>query len=318
MIYAGIDEAGYGPLLGPLCVGVSAFRIDADADAAPAPIDLWKLLAAAVCKKPKDTRRRIAVADSKKLKSNGKSPLVHLERGVLTFSCDDAPTSDEQLFARLGVHARTSRATPWHAHPQSLPVSHTSDEIAIARNLLIGALARSGARIEHFGVSALDAPAFNAIYESLRNKARVNLSLVLDAIRTIDLMRGDQPAFIAVDRQGGRSDYAGELEAHIARGAAVNIMHEDHERSAYCVGENLVISFEVEAEERHLPVALASMGAKYVRELSMRRLNAFFAQRMEGLHPTAGYVEDGRRYLAEVKPILHAESIPERDFVRMA
>ena len=95
-------------------------------------------------------------------------------------------------------------------------------------------------------------------------------------------------------------------------------MHEDHERSAYCVGENLVISFEVEAEERHLPVALASMGAKYVRELSMRRLNAFFAQRMEGLHPTAGYVEDGRRYLAEVKPILHAESIPERDFVRMA
>jgi hypothetical protein len=49
----------------------------------------------------------------------------------------------------------------------------------------------------------------------------------------------------------------------------------------------------------------------------MRRLNAFFTARMPSLAPTAGYVEDGRRYLAEVKPILAAEAIREQDFVRV-
>ncbi len=316
MIYAGIDEAGYGPLLGPLCVGATAFRVRNESRAVP--VDLWQLLSAAVCKKPKDPRRRIAIADSKKLKGHGKAPLAHLERGVLACAGLDAPTVDEDLFTHLGIHPRASRSTPWHALPQSLPVSLTHGELAIARNLLAGACARSDTLIEHISVSALEAPAFNALYESLQNKARVNLSLVFDAIRNIDLLRGDEPAFIAVDRQGGRSDYAHELREHVARGAVVTVLHEDGERSTYSIGESLVISFEVEAEERHLPVALASMGAKYVRELSMRRLNAFFTQRMPGLHPTAGYVEDGRRYLKEVKPILTAESIPERDFVRRA
>jgi ribonuclease HII len=97
----------------------------------------------------------------------------------------------------------------------------------------------------------------------------------------------------------------------------VRTIVEDGERSTYEIGEGLVLSFEVGAEERHLPVALASMGAKFVRELSMRRLNAFFTARMPSLAPTAGYVEDGRRYLAEVKPILAAEAIREQDFVRV-
>ena len=59
------------------------------------------------------------------------------------------------------------------------------------------------------------------------------------------------------------------------------------------------------------------MAAKFTRELSMRRLNAYFSERLPDLEPTAGYVEDGRRYLAEVKPILAREAIPERDFVRV-
>ena len=36
-----------------------------------------------------------------------------------------------------------------------------------------------------------------------------------------------------------------------------------------------------------------------------------------GLAPTAGYVEDGRRFLAEVKPILLREAIPEAEFARV-
>ena len=323
MIYAGVDEAGYGPLLGPLCVGLSAFRL-ADAEIGPrgggAP-DLWELLSRGVCRKPKDARRRVAIADSKKLKSGGKQPLIHLERGVLAFLGGDTPRDDGEYLARLGVSPRLTRATPWHARALPLPVAVTEGEVAIARNLVLGAMDGAGCAIEALGVSALDAPAFNALYGELRNKAQVNMSLVFDAVRRVDLLRGESPAFVAVDRQGGRADYTRELEGHVARGAAITTLLADDERSVYRIDADgsapLFVAFEVGAEERHLPVALASMAAKYTRELSMRRLNAYFSERLPDLEPTAGYVEDGRRYLAEVKPILAREAIPERDFVRV-
>jgi len=313
VIYAGIDEAGYGPLLGPLCVGASAFRVAGDLSAPP---DLWSAMASGVCRKPRDARRRVAVADSKKLKSAGKQPLVHLERGVLAFVARETAT-DAELFMELGVHARAARATPWHALELPLPECLTRGEVAVARSLVRRALERGGAELAHLSVSALDAPAFNALYRDLDNKAHVNMSLVFEAARQLDLLRGDEPAFLAVDRQGGRSSYRRELEEHVARGERVRILEETDDRSTYEVGGGLVVSFEVGAEEQHLPVALASMAAKWVRELFMRRLNAFFIARAPGLEPTAGYVEDGRRFLAEVKPILARESIPEAEFARV-
>ena len=327
VIYAGIDEAGYGPLLGPLCVGLSAFQLreagpDAEPDAGNAmPPDLWKRLARGVCRKPKDARRRIAVADSKKLKSGGKQPLVHLERGVLAFLGGATPRDDAEYLARVGISPRASRASPWHGRALPMPIAVSEGDAAIARNLAAAAMATGDAPLATLGVAALDAPAFNALYGELGNKAQVNMSLVFDAVRRVDLLRADQPAFVAIDRQGGRGDYVAAIEAHVARGSPVVTIHEDDERSIYRVGSDdappFVIAFEVGAEERHLPVALASMAAKYTREVSMRRLNAYFSERLPGLEPTAGYVEDGRRYLAEVKPILARESIPERDFVRV-
>ncbi len=115
LIYAGIDEAGYGPLLGPLCVGASVFRIEDWSEGEQAP-NLWKLLSTSVCRSPTDKRRRIAVDDSKALKLPNDSPkhhpLTHLERGVLTFlnvlAREDGaavghPAHDLDLFSRLGA-----------------------------------------------------------------------------------------------------------------------------------------------------------------------------------------------------------------------
>ncbi|MFM7259011.1 MAG: hypothetical protein ACKO3W_00265, partial [bacterium] len=324
VIYGGIDESGYGPLLGPLCVGASAFRLPDGlralrSDGAPDldALDLWKHLELAICRKPKDPRRRIAVADSKKLKSAGKQPLIHLERGVLAFAPSAPHANDAALFEALGVQTRASRSSPWHATPRPLPIEQSPDSIAIARNLLARACADAHVVIERLAVSALDPEDFNALYRSLRNKARVNMSLVFSALRALDDLRDGTPAFVAIDRQGGRASYRAELESHVARGEDVRVLHEDLERSTYEVGSGLVVSFEVAAEDRHLPVALASMAAKYVRELSMARVNAYFSAFLPEVAPTAGYVEDGRRYLAEVKPILAQEGIPEADFVRV-
>ena len=69
----------------------------------------------------------------------------------------------------------------------------------------------------------------------------------------------------------------------------------------------ITVSFEVDADRRHLPVALASCGAKYLRELLMARLNAFFARRKPDLKPTAGYHDDAWRWLDDAAEVLSAE-----------
>jgi hypothetical protein len=79
----------------------------------------------------------------------------------------------------------------------------------------------------------------------------------------------------------------------------------------------MTITFAQSAEDAHFPVALASMLAKYVRELMMIRFNRYFQSLAPDLKPTAGYVQDGRRFLAEIKPLLKQAGIQQRDLVRM-
>jgi hypothetical protein len=79
-----------------------------------------------------------------------------------------------------------------------------------------------------------------------------------------------------------------------------------------------VIGFETGSEDRHLPVALASMTAKYLRELAMVRLNRFFRDALPEVKPTAGYVQDGRRFLQEVRPVIESQRLQPAELVRNA
>ena len=62
--------------------------------------------------------------------------------------------------------------------------------------------------------------------------------------------------------------------------------------------------------------ALASMAAKYMRELFMEGFNAYFAARQEGLRPTAGYTTDGRRFLDDIGGVLTELGIERESLVR--
>ena len=56
----------------------------------------------------------------------------------------------------------------------------------------------------------------------------------------------------------------------------------------------------MKGDSRCAEIALASMLAKYTREALMKVFNAHFEARCPGLLPTAGYYEDGRRFLGDL------------------
>ena len=224
LIYAGIDEAGYGPMLGPLCIGMSVFLLER-LNEGDQPPNLWELLEEGVCTSPRDKKRRIAIADSKRLKGSSTSkshPLRHLERGVLAFSAaidgsNMLPSLDDaSLLGRLGADLPTALSTPWYQSVTSLPVAHDPDMLAIAAARLRSAMDRAGIQPLGLGCTSIDAGELNRQMAEGANKAAVNQNAILglvSRIRSIASEIGTTSPRIVIDRQG-RSDVLSRVDQH--------------------------------------------------------------------------------------------------------
>lgn len=356
LIIAGIDEAGYGPLLGPLTVGLSVWGIDEWNEGDPAP-NLWTLLESGVCKTPADKRSRIAIDDSKKLKLANKwddagegdtaptdgpydphASLVHLARGVLSVlaALDHRPTDDAGIFAALG--ARCPEHDCYAPALGSCADADTLAAIGIAANLLRRACDTAGAAPLALSCRVFCEREFNTLVDDHRSKGAVTSQAFLEHARSIWNRWGDDDGAgeggprIVCDRHGGRTDYL-PLIAALAPGVRVETLEHTPQRSRYLVHaeapdtpdrrpRRLTLLFTPEADGAHLPVALASMTAKLVRELLMARFNRAFwdaaRQRNVELKPTAGYRNDAQRWLADATRVGVMTPTLRRELVRRA
>ena len=326
LLYIGIDEAGYGPMLGPLCVGVAGFRLSRwrPADGVP---DLWKHLEKAVCRSPRDKHKRLAVGDSKRLckpLAQGKGRLAEAERSVLAFVhsiTGEAPTTDTEFFDALGV---APCDLDWYGgEPLRCPGHCDGPEAMIAANVLGRAMAASGVSCELLRVARTDEVRFNAQLTGGRSKANTTLAAIAEHAPAILALientrdeHGDVHTRIVLDRQGGRTRYEAELSRVFGR--PLKTLAEAAEASTYAFADvpDARIRVQAKAEDEHFPVALASMLAKLVRELSMERFNAYWARRRPEVKPTAGYVTDARRWLADMEGAISDEE--RRAMVRLA
>ncbi|MFO0849509.1 MAG: hypothetical protein U0871_13280 [Gemmataceae bacterium] len=163
------------------------------------------------------------------------------------------------------------------------------------------------------GVKLVTAPVFNAVVAGSGSKATLLTVGLLDLLAAV--RKGgpaDQPVHVLCDKQGGRNFYAPLLQEAFPDGWVI-AEKESAAESRYRVmnlGREVVVTFRPRADADSVAVALASMLAKYVREVCMRQFNAFWATHVPGVKPTAGYPVDAKRFYAEIRPAMDRLGIP--------
>jgi len=124
---------------------------------------------------------------------------------------------------------------------------------------------------------------------------------------------------VTIDRLGGRKDYIPLLSESFPESMAVEEQGTDGKGSIYMLvgnGPATALLFREKADRDYPAVALASMAAKYVRELLMARFNRWWGAQLPGLKSTAGYPVDAKRWLAETTEIRQELGVGDAGLVR--
>ncbi|MBL4771742.1 MAG: hypothetical protein JKY61_11515 [Planctomycetes bacterium] len=316
-ILAGIDEAGLGPMLGPLTLGLSAFRVPQDREHVDAS-DLWRVLQEAVAEKPSRGEGRLVVADSKVVFKRNAPGWQRLESTALSFLRLAQPEAPAELWSYLSQGLPQPDA-PWYSKIPS-PLPHKVDGELIDEHVsrLAKSMAAHGIEIVEACLSVLPAIDLNLSFEATQSKSQTVWIQTAHLLAQVFENHGHEGLHVIVDRQGARKHYAPLLERDFP-GHRVQRLQENNRRSDYWVeGPSgcMEVSFQVGAENQSLPTALASCFAKYARELSMHGFNRFFGEQQGGLKATAGYVTDGRRWMIDARELLEGLTLAERSLVR--
>ena len=316
-LFVGVDEAGYGPNIGPLVVSSTAFRGPAALDS----LDWWDVLGSTVGR-AKRSQGRIVIDDSKAVLSapSGRAALDRTVGSLLrlvSWPGGNLKRLVEFLTPSDGDHLCSEH---WFTSEHE---STSSDECVetIDHEHLHDCFGHCSLAFEAPIVRVLFPGQFNERLNHVATKADVECQLILDLLaRRLELLDDEcQHVVITVDRLGGRRYYR-EMVETLAGDAFVFTIGEEPELSVYRFesgGRDVEIRFRVKGDSHSLPVAAASMFAKHLRERCMDGFNDYWCARIPGLVRTAGYPSDARRFLNAVEEMLAELDIPMSSFWRV-
>lgn len=342
-ILIGVDEAGYGPNYGPLAIAATAWRTQpaprAGGFTPPVP-DLYQLLKKSIVRSPQECSQRIAIADSKQLYKPGQG-LRQLERGVLAALMATSPDQTnciEHVKALLAAtladpHNRRHELDCHAGDSLSLPLDALAEEICELAALLRQSCAASGVALLAIRARLIYPAEFNELVDHHGTKgaalSHVTLALVREVVDASLTPRGTspparnlptdacslqpEPCQITLDKHGGRNRYAAILQHHFPD-SWIETIDEGRSASRYRWTHGdapIEATFRVGGEEL-LPTALASMTAKYHRELAMHAFNDFWTTKLPDLKPTAGYPNDAKRFREEIASMQRELAIDDR------
>jgi ribonuclease HII len=299
----GVDENGLGPRLGPLVATAVTIEVPC--------YDRARLHGAG---------ERLGIDDSKATSGFGKMAAAEgLALAMLEQVYGQAPADADALLGLIALDGVLGLRMPcpssslpqcWSAELR-LPVFGGDIEqgrAALAR------LLRRKVRIVAARTTLACAFVLNAEVQRLGSRTAVDLSLferlVLDA-----RAQSGQDVEAILGMVSGIRDYPRYFDR--LRGRQIETVHQDRKLASYRVAGVGALSFEVDADARHLPVALASMLGKYVRELSMERQNRFYASHDPSLARPSGYHDPVTRgFVAASAPLRRRLGIIDQCFER--
>ncbi len=324
-VVAGVDEAGLGPLVGPLAIGYSAFRLPR-AGACP-----WRLLRRLVSADPADDAQALVVADSKKVFARNPRGRARLEATALVFLAlldrDGLPPESALSILRgpLGPQASALARHPWYERLAPLPREHERATLELRAARLAREMRAQALEPLEAGVRIVPAGELNDSYAVTSNKALTVWEKTLEVLRYLWHRLGAEAPHVTVDLLGGRV-YYGPLLARGFPEARVSWSREESGHACYRLEERapreggaprrMRLDFRARGEEHSFPVALASCLAKYARETVMDAFNAYFAALDPTLRPTAGYRGDGTRWMREAVGALERAGLARTVLVR--
>lgn len=324
-----MDEAGLGPNLGPFVVAATVWRVPGD----PASFDFWSEFKSVLTNTPTKQDQRLFVADSKQVfkPHQGLGPLERGTWSALMLSGITPQTFPAlrrkislPLIQKFPLHARSPETAtkqqgslfdtyelsvakspintgtipfdvhplPWYEDDFQLPIEPIDFSLC---DRWRGLCEQRGIELVAIRADVVEPARFNRLIRSFDNKSLVTSRVAMTLLRGLWDPAGEE-ALIVADKHGGRNRYDSLLAESF--NLPVECLKEGADLSAYRVG-NGELRFQPRAETLG-PVALASMTAKYLREVAMDQFNKFWQRQIPGLKATQGYPVDAKRFREEI------------------
>ncbi len=310
----GIDEAGYGPNLGPLVMTSVALHV-------PDQTDRWQTLRSAVRRAGDKDEGQFLVDDSKAVFGSARG-LRALETSVLATLHSwpiDPPLSLHGFLNQLAPDSMAElQAECWYLEEQGqrciLPLEAAGDTLESHSTRWTRVCAEANTIRGPVRTILLCPAHFNALVERAGSKGAALAHCLTRLIRlNLTLLPEEQPVSFFVDKHGGRNTYAAILQEALSEGMVL-AQQESMLRSDYLVmglSRGVRFTMQPRADQDHFEVALASMISKYIREVLMDQFNQYWQALVPGLEPTAGYPVDAGRFFKAIQPVLRSRGLDE-------
>lgn len=308
--YVGIDEVGYGPILGPLVIGFIPIVTSLNPDKFNREINEFLL-----------KNDLIKIQDSK-LFFRGRNKHFKLELEILGFlSLFYNPFTYYKEFLRIFLRNKVMwEKAIWLDPNLKVPffIKEESSSIVLdKRSIYKKCFSTTTSKIRKPWLFQIEPYLFNRMLESYDTKSELITYSVCGWVRRfIEIHSPDYDITFYIGRHGGRKFYQRHLYRFFEK---VQIVEEKDAYSHYRVqldGLHSNLIFIKDAEKKFPIVALSSMVAKYFRELSMHCFNLFWQKYKVSLKPTSGYIPDALGFMENIKDVVQKLNMNITEIVR--